>query len=158
MKAPHKVISLLLGTILLLLTLGIPVYQVHCACNGSTEVSLLVTPEICEDQHNQCCSDQHESQHCDADALVVNSQHHCDNVQINYLVFDEIQDVVAPPAIIKSTFTPIAILLLAIWDDKQVHSQPLLPESDIAIAPPAKLNKTSFFLSLICQRKIPACA
>ncbi len=107
MKAPHKVISLLLGTILLLLTLGIPVYQVHCACNGSTEVSLLVTPEICEDQHNQCCSDQHKSQHCDADALVVNS-HHCDNVQINYLVFDEIQDVVAPPAIIKSTFAPLA--------------------------------------------------
>ena len=155
MKASHKVISLLLGTILLLLTLGIPVYQVHCACNGSTEVSLLVTPEICEDQHNQCCSDD-ESQHRDA-ACAVNS-HECDDVQINYLVFDEIQDVVAPPAIIKSTFAPISIVLFDLWNDKQVHAQPLLPEPDITIAPPAKLNTTSFFLSYICQRKIPACA
>ena len=154
MRSLQKNISFALGVFVLLITLGIPVYQVHCSCSGDTQMSVIVTPDVCANQHNHCC--ESESQHTESNCDLLS--HHCDDVKTNIILFNELQNITSPLAIVKPFLSPIIIALLPVLSIRQQLLNIDKPQISNRETPPVKLLTTSSFLSIICQRKIPACA
>jgi len=153
----QKYISLVLGSLMLLLTMGLPVYQVHCDCSGQTRVSVLVEPLTCADHHNHCCN-THEHDSSDADhhgTVCFTASHHCDRMDTRVVFFDELQESVAPSSIVVNKILPVIPALLPYL--KVVTEMSALTDFNVSFGEsPRLVVSPRDFLNIICQRKIPA--
>jgi hypothetical protein len=94
-KSLEKIAIILLGTLFLLSSTGIVIYQSFCACTGYQHVSLYVAPETCESNyHHQHTCNSDENKGSSAKDNCHECQDHtdkcgCNSPKINYLKIDD---------------------------------------------------------------------
>lgn len=154
-----------MATLYALITIGVPVYQLHCACTGQSETLVLLSSKVfvddihastdlcCANDGQNCCENHEQS--CGA---TCDHHHNCDKGEVKYIVFQmntepivSANSIQLSPKAVELFFAAIPHVTLNASLDATANN---LFNVGFSEHPPLLFASTPDLLNFICQRKV----
>jgi hypothetical protein len=165
MEAMFRKMAIIMATLYALVTVGVPVYQMHCACTGQSSISVMLASGSFvdaphDDSHHCCanaptsCCDQNET----ACGEACGHQHNCDKGEVKYIVFQSNTEpilsspsVLQPAKVLDLVFAVLPNLGASVLRDA-LAARTL--NNVLTEHPPLLFTSSPEFINFICQRKV----